>query len=264
MAYARPIRVAAPARTPLAFGLGSVIAWRPGERWENGVEWTGPTCLPAAGRGGPNCETAVGLPKDFDAHPTNGDANSFVVYGSDHCSIVGSSFEEAQSRATAHLESREEARAEQALWTGDLANTPNFSGANGYTAPTDLGAKDSPQAALAAVEGALASNYGSVGVIHMSRQTAVLLRRWLVANGGRLTTTLGTPVVAGAGYPDGKIIGSPSLFGYRSEIFTSSDRAGDLLDRSNNEMYAIAERSYLIGFEPCGLWLASFTEGAPA
>jgi hypothetical protein len=256
--------VAAPARTPLAFGLGSVVAWRTGDRWESGVQWSGPTCDPAGGRGGPNCDTdlVIGLPKVLDSGPTIGEADPFVVYGNDTCSLFGSSVEDSQSRANAHLTSREEQRAEQAFWTGDLGNVPNLSGANGYPAPTSAGIHDLAGDALAAVEQALSKNYGSQGVIHISPRTAVLLgKKHLESRGGRLyTIPLGTPVVVGSGYPDEEsIIGTPALFGYRSDIFTSSNRPGDLLNRGTNEMTAIAERSYLIGFDPCGVWKATYT-----
>src|SRR5699024_3125298 len=70
---------------------------------------------------------------------------------------------------------------------------------------------------------------------------------------GRLETRLGTPVVAGTGYAGDTVIGSPRVFGYRSEVFTSSNNAGDLLDRSTNDLYAVAERRYVLGFDPCGV-----------
>lgn len=260
---APPALVAPPARTPLPFGLGSVIAWRTGERWETGVEWDSITCDPAGGRGGPHCDPddVAGLPKEFDGSPTHGDATPFVVYGHDKCSAIGGGgFEAAQTRANAHLVNREEARAEQALWTGDLGSVPNFAGANGYDAPEDLGEFASADEALAAIEQGISRVYGSLGVIHMSRATAILASRKLVTRGGRLFTNLDTPVVAGSGYPDGVMVGSPALIGYRSEAFTSSSRGGDLLDRANNDMYAIAERSYLIAFEPCGLVSATIAE----
>ena len=123
------------------------------------------------------------------------------------------------------------------------------------------------------LENWLATNYGSVGVIHMTRQAAVigLAREVLVTSGGRLTTQLGTPVAAGSGYPGtgpagqaaaastSWIFATPALFGYRSEVFDSSDRSGDLFDRSLNNLYAVAERSFLLGFDPCGVAAALAT-----
>lgn len=256
--------VAAPARTPLPFGLGSVIGWRTGDRFNSGVRWSNITCDPAGGRGGPECDPAdaIGLPKEFDGERIVGDATPFLVYGHDTCLIIGTSFEESQEYATAHLLAREEARAEQALWTGDLGSVPNFAGANGYPAPVSAGTHDPEWHALAAVEDMLGRVYGSLGVIHMSRRTASLLlaKGALDKSGGRLFTELGTPVVAGAGYPDvPEIVGTAAVFGYRGDIITSSNRPGDLLDRSSNQMYAIAEREYVVGFDPCPVVKATYT-----
>jgi hypothetical protein len=76
---------------------------------------------------------------------------------------------------------------------------------------------------------------------------------------------LGTPVAAGAGYPGSGPAGeaaaagtqwmfvTPAMFGYRSEVFPSSAVRGDLLDRSKNDLYAVAERNYVLGFDPCGV-----------
>jgi hypothetical protein len=260
---APPAFVAAPPRAPLAYGLGSVLGWRDGDRFTSGVQWTSVTCDPAGGRGGPWCDpdTVIGLPKEFDGERTVGEATPFIVYGHDTCSPIGSSFTEGQEYATAHLLAREEARAEQALWTGDLGSVPNFVGANGYAPPVSAGTHDTAQAALAAVEDGLAREYGSVGVIHMSRRTASLLAKYLEKRGGKLFTKgLDTPVVAGAGYPDlGEIVGTAALFGYRGDIFTSSNRPGDLFDRGQNQMYAVAEREYTIGFDPCPVVKAIYT-----
>ncbi|QGJ88883.1 hypothetical protein PBI_TEAMOCIL_29 [Microbacterium phage Teamocil] len=257
--------VAAPARTALPYGLGSVLGWRNGDRFMTGVNWVSITCDPAGGRGGPHCdpEDVVGLPKEFTGERTSGEALPFVVYGHDQCNIAGgNSPEEAQEFATNHLLAREEARAEQALWTGDLGNVPNFSGANGYDAPVALGDYATALEALAAVEQGLAERYGSLGVIHMSRYTATILGKHLEKRGGRLYTRgLDTPVVAGSGYPDAQIVGTGALIGYRGDVITSSDRPGDLLDRANNTMYAVAEREYVIGFDPCPVVQAGITEG---
>lgn len=265
---APPAPVAAPARTALPYGLGSHLGWRTGDRFQTGVVWTSPTCDPAGGRGGPDCdpEAVVGLPKEFTGERTSGEATPFIVYGHDQCNVVANSPAEAQEFATNHLIAREEARAEQALWTGDLGNVPNFSGANGYDAPVDVGTYDDAVAALAAVEQGMGRLYGSLGVIHMSRAMATILAKHLEKRGGRLYTRgLDTPVIAGAGYghletaTSRRIVGSPALFGYRGDIITASDRPGDLLDRSDNTMYAIAEREYVIGFDPCPLVAANYT-----
>ena len=251
-------------RIQLPFGLFSVLNLREeGEgRWQNGAVWDPDRCDSVKGIGANDCdvESIVGLPKELTRDDgAMGEATPFTVYGWFNCSPVGKPVSAAQADANAHLTSREQARVEQALWTGDLGNTPNFAGANGYPAATSLGSFKLA-GALAAVEQALAETYGSVGVIHTSRANVVLLQSYLESRGGVMYTILGTPVVAGAGYGDEKIVGTPALFGYRSDIFTSSNRPGDLLDRSNNDLYAIAERTYLVGFDPCGIVSATITQ----
>ncbi len=248
-------------RQPLPFGLFSAFAIRPeGDgRWQAGVRWEVAPCTAPDGIGAPWCppdeETIIGLPKDLTPNvPPVGEASPMTIYGHYACSAMSNTFAEAQRLANEHLTSREESRVEQALWTGDLGNVPNFSGANGYPAPTDVGVYDSVVDALASIEQWMADEFGTLGVIHMSRRTATMLAKHLESRGGRLyTKALGTPVVAGAGYGNDAIIGTPAVFGYRSEMFDSSARPGDLMDRGNNDMVAVAERTYVIGFDPCGV-----------
>lgn len=266
MAFAPATVVDPIARTALPFGLLSAVTPRPAgdSRWENGVVWEPLACGPASGIGEVDCETqaASGLPKTFPAPGGTDEATAFTIYGSYECSPMGHTLEYAQERATEHLLAREEARAEQALWTGDLGNTPNFSDAD-----TQAGGALEPCLALATAEQYIGTNYGSLGVIHVSRLLAqvLLCEEALEVRGTRLFTRLGTPVIAGAGYPgthpDGVtagewLIATPALMLYRSEIFTATNRPGDLLDRAQNNLFGIAERRYLVGWDECPAPLA--------
>lgn len=209
-------------------------------------------------------ESTIGLPKELDpldAQP--GEGSPFTVYGHHTCSPIGNTLEWAKEQARQHLVLREEARVEQALWTGDLGNVPNFAGANGYPAIPSAGSFPLAQAwrAVSRLEQEIAQRYGALGVLHMSREVASILTddgKLSVAQ-GRITTALGTPVVAGTGYSSNKIVATPALFGYRSEVFDSSDQPYDLLDRAVNDLYAIAERTYVLGFDPCGAVSATLT-----
>ncbi len=265
---APPSLVVGAPRIPLPFGLFSVLAPREGssDRWENGVKWETLTCEPLGRIGAPDCdpEDTVGMPKNLlpmDAE--NGEASPITVYGHHTCSPIGNTWERAQELAQLHLTSREEAAVEQALWYGDLENTPNFAGANGYPAlaVTDDFVVADAWLAVARLEQVIAEEYGSQGVMHMSREIAFRLVKSgaVKVNGTRLQTALGTPVVAGTGYGSEKIVVTPALFGYRSAIETSTDRPYDLLDRARNDLYAIAERTYLLGFDPCGATAAPLT-----
>lgn len=261
MAYAPATVVDPIARTALPFGLLSVATPRPvgNSRWENGVEWEPLTCEPASGIGDVDCDPevpTVGLPKTFPEGAGTDEATGFTIYGSYECSPIGHTLEYAQQRATEHLIAREEARAEQAIWTGDLSNTPNF------TQGTDSASGAlAPRLAIAEAEQYIATEYGSLGTIHMPRYLAALLlaEDALEVRGTRLYTRLGTPVVAGAGYPEGSpsgaagwwIVAAPALMLYRSEIFTPTNRTGDLLDRLQNNMHGVVERRYLVGWDDC-------------
>jgi len=276
MPIAPPAVVVGAARVPLPFGLFSTFSYRPAsaDRWEAGISWESINCDPADGIGLFDwCTPAstVGLPKDF-THETPGDrvATPFTVYGNFKCSPVGYPGDMAQARATEHLEAREEARVENAFWTGNLGNVPNLAGVGmdaGSSVELFGGLSAKPGRALGLLEDYNAAEYGSLGIIHMTRGVATLLisLHLLEPRGGRLVTQLGTPVSAGAGYPGTGVAGeappanqswafvSPAVFGYRSEIFTSSNRPGDLLNRNTNDLYAVAERNYLLGFDPCGV-----------
>lgn len=261
-------------RQPLPFGLFSHVTPRPaGDRWESGVTWETISCDPIGGLGSPDClddgpGTVLGLPKTLTANGgTDGLATPFTVYGHFTCSPVGFTPAVAQDRAASHLAVREEARVEQALWTGDLGNAPAFD-----TAPTDLTGATAVlvATALGLLEEHIASAYGSLGMIHLTRAAALaaIADDQVEVRANRLYTRLGTPVVAGAGYPGTGPAGAavtpgeawafvtPLLFGYRSEVFSSTAVPGDLLDRSTNDLHAVAERTYLMGFDPCGVGAA--------
>jgi len=265
--------VAGAARIPLPYGLFSTFILRAAgtDRWESGASWQRLICDPAQGIGQQDCDDqtpTIGLPKNLARNGQGDDlATPFIVYGHFSCFPTGYTVERAQDLATVHLLAREEARVEQAFWTGDLGNNPHLADA---TETVTIGAAAvSLELGLSLLENYNAGSYGSVGVIHMTRGTALaalgenLLES--VGNGTRLQTKLGTPVAAGAGYPGtgptggapvaGKpwIYISPAVFGYRSEVMNSSSTPGDLFDRSVNNLTAIAERRYLLGYDGCGV-----------
>jgi hypothetical protein len=255
-------------RTPLPFGLSSVVAYRASSdpHWENGIEWEPLTCDPVSGRSA-NCPAPsggiIGLPKGFAPPGGVAEASPFSVLGTYKCGPIGHDLSYAQEMATAHLLAREESRVEQALWTGDLGNTPAL--APGATDLNAAGAVDAVSA-IGLLENFIARAYGSLGTIHMSRgaANAAIAAGAVYDRGGKLYTSLGTPVVAGSGYPGTSpagaapaageewIYASPAIFGYRSGVIYSTSREGDLMDRGRNDLYAVAERTYVLGFDECG------------
>ena len=253
-----PAVVQAPARQPFQYGLFSVLTWRTGDRWEGGgVTWTQDANAGLAAMGAWQCEEHEysGLPKVFHRPDCGaGFASAFTIMAGHVASAGAFGVAEAREVAGGRLAAGEEAAVERVLWSGEAGQHPNFSGVNGFPAPAEVTVATIREAVVTA-ERWLAESYGAQGVIHAPRSTATLavLDGGVEATGGRLRTGLGTPVVAGAGYEqaaDGHVlIVTGGLVAYRTELFAPSTGGGDLFDRATNDMYGIAERSYLIALD---------------
>lgn len=239
--------VTGPARVPVPYGLFSVLGFtQPGTpHWQQGVRWEDLGSTEVGVIGAPSCEPAtptVGLPKSF---PRGGlelaDAEPFTVYGSYLCSPIGNDLGFAEDTAELRLTTFEERGVERHLWEGEFADADSV----GDTSLTEL------VYAIATLEQHLADEYGSLGVLHVNREIGTLVQKQLGFDfrGGRAFTPLGTPVVIGQGYGSDAIVATGALFGFRSEIFTSSNRQGDLLNRDQNDLYSVAERTYLVGYD---------------
>lgn len=249
--------VAAPARTPLPFGLFSVVTFRDDgtDRWAAGVEMEdligcGP--LTGVGHGGycADPEDVTGLPLEFDQSGAGfAAASPFTIVGHHKCSPVGNA---GPSVAEARLLTFEERAVEHAFATGLLGNTPTLRGATALTsAPVPA------KTAVGLLEEWSATEYGTQGVIHAPRSVPATDFRQA---GLAYRTPLGTPTVFGSGYdgsgPDGEpapagarwIYITPPLAAYRSVVETHQ-----LFDPSVNDLIAYAQRDYLIGMNDCGV-----------
>lgn len=248
-----------PTRTPVPFGLFSVLTFPTGnERWEMGATWEGVTCGLLNGLGPLDCQLDegddTGLPREYANTRGWGEAEAFGVYGSYQCAPVGYSFADAANMAGEDLTLHEEATVEDILWHGHY-------GQAGLTTIESFGDFDL-KTAFAEVEHRMAREYGSQGVIHVPRRLGLLALSdgVLEVKGQRLSTKLGTPVVAGSGYSetDSKIVGVPPMVARRSEIIPLGDPT-EMFDRGQNLVTTVAERSYLIGYDPCEPYAAGIT-----
>lgn len=264
--------VPAPTRAALPYGLFSVVTPRAeGDgRWQSGIEFETQPCPGELGAiGAFDCDdpaATVGIPKTLDARGSAvGEGTPFTLYGHFNCSPIGWSPEAAQAMADADLLRGEEAGAEAAFWTGALGNVANLAGVGMDDAPTVVTGGD-VAVSVGALEDYLGAYHQAVGIIHMTRSMAVaaIAADVVEVRSGRLYTVLGTPVVAGAGYPGTAPDGNASvattwmyatgpMVAYRSDIFTSSSVPGDLLTRGTNDLFAVAERTYVLGIDPCGV-----------
>lgn len=260
-------------RTPSPYGLFTVATPRTSAdpHWEMaGAQWESLPCRNASGIAAPDCdpETAqLGIPKSFGGEngvgPVINEADPFTVYAPYNCSALSHTQAEGQEIATQALLSLEQNYVEWELWTGHLGAQPNFPASAEEIAEGPL----DPLVALAALEAWYHGHYGTVNgqaaVVHMGVGAATILAKKaaLQYRNNQVFTPAGSRVVIGTGYGSAALDESgaltdrlyitPTPFVYRSEIFDSSNSAGDLLDRRQNDQYAIAERTYLIGWDDC-------------
>lgn len=232
-------RVEAPTTVPHPYGLFSVApASTPADpHWQVGIEWQSTACGAIATTTDP-CITGDAItPKIAEAC----DLDNFI-HVKPFAAVAffkrsGESHEVAVAEAEAALAAGEEFAAESALWTAMLFETPVASA--------------SPSAALGAVEAELGRNYHGTGVIHMDRFMGTMLATHLVKSGSQLTTALGTPVVVGGGYDLAATeAGAHTIYGTGAVVVRRGViETVDAMDRDVNDLYVLAERSYVVAWD---------------
>lgn len=238
----------------------------------------------------------VGLPptKAATTAITHRGATPFTVYAEVDCSAPDFWYRANEVVGDALTQS-EQWQVERAIWTGlaggQLVVFPHLSAnaeiidSNGITLQTStttvsggaLGPFDVVEA-LGVIESELANCYDGVGVIHVPR---VLLPAFasegLIKKDGSIYRTVGGNIIVfGAGYtgssPSGVvppssvwIYATGAMFVYRSDaqvlpIQPERGSSGSF-DRMNNTIRAIAERTYVIGWDCCQIGVNVSTGG---
>lgn len=231
----------------------------------NGVEWVEESC--GDGYLYPLTYPAPSGTKTFDPIGDTVNADPFAVYASQLYPPVGYTLPEIEARVLRRLALTEQRVVERRLWQGGGGVTGLF------RAPTvtTLSAASCPAVAMAALEQALADAGVVGGLLHarvtMASQFAAghLLER---GGGGRPVTPYGTTIVFGAGYdgtgPTGNAVSDTTEWVYatgRVHVYRDDPWVpplGEVLNRSTNQLYALAERIYAVGVE-CGVWAIQVT-----
>jgi hypothetical protein len=249
--------VVGPARVPVKYGLFSVLDFTEtaDSTWEGaGVQWQsfdGGNALGVIGQVATPQSDTEGLPKSFTYSGDTDTAGVFTIYAQRKITPgPGWTQETMDERVNEILLALAERTVEQVL-TGDIGSlTPNLGDA------TIVDSTSRVIDMVAALERNLSANYGSRGVIHMGRGNALIglsLDACLVSQGNGIYTKLGTPVVAGQGYPEDIAWCTSAMTARRSGVLPTSGRSYDLLDTDDNNLYAIAEETFSIGWEAAAL-----------
>lgn len=275
-----------PTRTPMPYGLFTVVEPRDDgdPHWKNGVEWQ-PLC------GGSSttfdyCVTGGAAPPlvDTGGRDTRA-ATPFTVYAEIDCSPVGTQWDQGLEDARKLLELTEQYQVERAFWTGlnqglagpasvyphlaaNVAVVDPVQGSNLQVvlqpaATVVTGSAVGATQGIGALEAALAQCYDGEAVLHVPVQAIPVMASNVLfyRDGNALRTFNGNRVVAGAGYantsPSGVaapagtawIYATGALFMYKGgvEQFTREQS----LDRNTNTFKAIAQRTYVLGWDCC-------------
>lgn len=266
--------------TPLSYGLMSVatLVDDTDQHWRAGIQYQPEICDDAqlTTDGCPVGDTPI---KTFtsDGIPTIG-AEPFTAYTWIDCSPIGNFWEEAEARTRTALLNGEARAVEAGFWTGTTDAGPNtvrphlaedtavFDPPGTLVQPAAvISVTGAPLVvAIGALEDALGDCYGGVGVIHAPRQLGAHFadHTQIERTGAQLRTMLGTSVAFGAGYPGtspaGAAATATSVWMYatgavsvrRSAVGLTSTRP-EALDRTENNLRLIAERTYVIGWDCC-------------
>jgi len=239
--------VDAPPSVPYRFGVFSVVTPRavPEPHWRLGVEWQTQNCGTAKITAGP---CIVDDPDALDPDDLCDilQWEPFTVYVLNDDSVPGQTLEDHRANTILRLTNGEQYAVERELADRLFTAVP---------APLDMtGFGDNPAFVLGHVEQQLAAQYQGLGIIHMSRRTAVLLGdSHLRMQGQTLTTILGTPVILNAAIDpptspangDITIYGTGPLVMYQGQIDTNQFA----IDRAVNKVCYVAQRDYVLGWD---------------
>jgi len=263
------------------------VHWQNGVTWASRCLETGmgsttyDECIAVTGVG----EVPEPTVKSDNVDHINRGATPFTAYTEFDCAPVGNG--DAQQVAADALAQSESYQVERAFWTGlvdgkvlafpHLASTNTVLDSQGITLqqPASIVVTGSFDVAmgLGLLESALASCYNGVGVIHIPVKALATFDAWGLIRrdpgrdgvngqlGRQLRTARGNLISVGAGYPGTSPTGAAAgaeqswiyatgaVFGYRGPVrFTG---ARDSLNRTNNTLAMIAERTYVLGWDCC-------------
>ena len=271
----RGLLVEGPDAVPGRYGLLSVVTPRSltDPHWEAGLEFETDFCDLATSTL-PDCGLASTPPvKEPDGGPMFHQGDPFTIIGSYECSVGGRSADQAFTIARTRLTAWEQNELERVFWSGVTpAGDVNPSLTNGDSeagiTPTDLspvGVAGDAQAAIGALEAAMATCVPGLGIIHVPTVlAATLVSENLVKFDGTVyRSPMGHPVVFGSGYTNtgpGEVVpadGEAWMFAtgpiaiWQGDVFLTPDSLAAAIDTTLNNVTVFAERTWAVGISCC-------------
>lgn len=191
----------------------------------------------------------------------------FVINASWACGVFGKTEAEHRQGALDALAWTAERSIEEAFYFGTAVDSPVLVGP-GTTALNTAATPVSLAAGIGMLEAMIGQTMAGVGTIHLPRELGDIAARYhqTFGSGGTLYTALGTPIAFGTGYgnvspagvpaPDGVvwIYGTGPVFLALGEPFMNPPSFQDAIDRTNNELFWMAEQQVLLSVDGCGAW----------
>lgn len=261
MSIAPGILIPAPTIEKRAGELYDAITWTTDstDRWQGGVSFEDVLRGHTIGLlGDPTCDGVPGLPKDLSqkGRAEEVDGKAFTIFGAFNCGPVGNSPADANATALQRLLAYQNRALERAVFDEDDAvASPDVSDIDEVSVGTELKTRH----ALAALDKAFAARYPGRGVLVVGLRVVLDLAPVIDVDGTTITTKTGHRVVVIPSLDDGVMMLLPPIVGVQSEVFNSSTREGDLLDRSVNDLYAVAEKTFVIVFDATVAVRTTFT-----
>lgn len=204
--------------------------------------------------------------KDFEG-PAVVEGIQFAVYGGLVCKPFGFDEETGLREIERVFRLKESRGVERALMESRFVLGPDDDPGVGvdsrWPAATDItptGGAVAPKVALALLEGYAASVYSGMPTLHIPYTIGSLLgsERSIESQGGKFYTILGSKAAIGAGYeypsngPDGTAPADGELWMYATGevvVARSAIKSNSQMDRTSNDVYALAERSYIAAID---------------
>lgn len=258
MPVAPALLVQTPTLTPARYGLSSAadLVVEAVLHFRNGVEFIENPSGPA--KYSPiECTTEATDERELEDGLPLVEAQPIIVYNGFTCRAVGLTEDDILTRARQALAGGEWQAIETAIW--DRAELRLMDEAN--TVILADTAVDLVKG-IGLLEAHLYENYGGTGVIHAPRHVAAhaAKRRQVETETGRKVTTLGTrwsfgnypntgPDGEEAGVDTAWLVATGAVQVRRTEVAQRPTSLAGALDRYTNEVYAIAERTYVASWE---------------